>query len=1006
MSRAAKRIDPVNATIAAGIWLVVITVYWFTKAPTLSLWDCGEFIAASYILGVPHPPGTPLYVLMGRVFSIIPVSADIGLRVNLLSAVASSFTAVFGYLAGVRILTACFSGDKSLVSKVMIYAGAAAGAFLVAFGLTNWNNSVEAEVYGMSMMMLMAVLWLALVYRDHAGSAFGERVMLLVYFIAFAGIGVHMTTFLALPALSLLFILKKDAARHVWYAVVAFVIFELYLIFALSSRPGEIPYYVPILIVFIFYLFYIFSYERIPSIYLVVAGLFLLSVLPVAGPVLKAVRGDSGIPDEDMGSGVLSGIGQVCFGVFIVVAIVLFFIYLRKEKDSEARRHYLVTSLFILASGLMTLVLISGIKGHVAFLLATAFLGFAFAVALRKYLNWPVLAATILVSLVVIGVEEFFIGLAVGVVLVPIIGLLTKQRSWKNALLILLVAVLGYSTHVYIPIRSAQNPVINENNPSQNLTATINYIERKQYGSQSMIERMFERRAEWENQFGNFRRMGFWHFFQQQYGLNGVRFVPVFIIGLYGLWEVVRRRPREGVPFLVLILLASVGLVLYMNFADGMRQHPVTGEDYIEVRDRDYFFTPAFILFALAIGIGITGVVQFIKDALWRSGSAVKKGMVYLSLLVCLFPVYTLAQNYYYSDRSNNYIAYDYAWNLLTSAEPNAVLITVGDNDTFPLWCLQEAYGVRKDVDVVNLSLANARWYIKQLKHTLGIDLRWTDSDIDSLLVLRDQNGNIYRLKHQVVAELINCCWDRRPINFAVTVLGGDRKFMGQSLDSLLILRGLVRSLDTTSRAGNVDVEACIDFYTNPDKMRYRSIADPAVYKTETGLRLTRNYLQSFMEVTDSLVALKDYERAEWLMKEGIKRIPHAGEGVNYLAALYAEQGKRDQLQELIETPGRADPRWLKILLGRMEKRLGNPDKAEEIYRQLLAESPRYRIAMEELVRFYYANRALGPLRQILQTWVAYNPEDREIVDLLNGIEEQLKKLDSAAAATNENPGP
>ncbi len=1001
MVKLPRKIDAVNAVIAGAVWLFVMTVFWLTKAPTLSLWDCGEFIAASYTLGVPHPPGTPLYVLIGRIFSIVPVVADTGVRVNLLSVIASSFAALFGYLAGVRILRSCFGQGDSLVSRVTAYAGAAAGALLLAFSLTNWNNSVEAEVYGLSMMMLMAVLWLGLIYREHVGSAFGERVMLLMYFIAFAGIGVHMTTFLAIASLSLLFIVKKNAPPKVWYAIGAFVLFELYLIFALSSRPGEIPYYVPVLIAFVVYLFYIFSYEKIPSLYLVVAGGFLLSVVPLGEYLLKMARGAGSGSAAASGAGLLSGIGKISFVLLILVGFFLLFQYLRNTRNAQVRRHNLMSSLFILVSGVMTLIMLSDIKGHVAFLVATAAFGFGLAVAVRRYLNWPILTATVVVSLVIIGVEEFIVGLAVGVVLVPIVGLVSRQGSWKSALMILLVAALGYSTHVYIPIRSAQQPVINENNPSSSKAALINYIERKQYGSQSMIERMFKRRAEWENQFGNYRRMGFWHFFQQQYGLNGVRFVPLFIIGLYGLWEVARRRPRDGIPLLTLILLASIGLVLYMNFADGMRQNPVTGEDYIEVRDRDYFFTPAYILFGMAIGMGISGVVMFIKDALWNSGSKAKRAIVWIFMLIFLFPGFTLARNYYYSDRSNNYIAYDYAWNLLISADKDAVLITAGDNDTFPVWCLQEVYDVRKDVDVVNLSLSNARWYIKQLKNTLGIDLRWTDSDIDSLYILRDQGGNVYRLQDQVVAEIINSNWGRRPINFAVTVPPSNRRFMSQPIDSLLILRGFVWSLDTLARDGNIDIEGSIDLFTNPDKMRYRSIDDPSVYKTETGLRLTRNYLQSFMEVSDSLVTAKDYDRAEWLIKEGIKRIPHAVEGVNYLAALYADQGKKDKLQELIETAPQADSRWLEILMGRMELKLGNPEEAEAIFKRVLMENPRYRIALEELVRFYYERRDLGSLRQVLETWVVFNPNDMEIVNLIKGIEEQLRKLDSLSGSNS-----
>ena len=109
-----KNIDKTNALIAGLVWLIAIFVYLLTKAPTLSFWDCGEFIAVSYILGIPHPPGTPLYVLVGRIFSIIPLFSDISARVNFLSSLTSSFTAVFGYLSAVRMLNHWFGPDRSV----------------------------------------------------------------------------------------------------------------------------------------------------------------------------------------------------------------------------------------------------------------------------------------------------------------------------------------------------------------------------------------------------------------------------------------------------------------------------------------------------------------------------------------------------------------------------------------------------------------------------------------------------------------------------------------------------------------------------------------------------------------------------------------------------------------------------------------------------------------------------------------------------------------------------
>jgi hypothetical protein len=987
-----KPFDIANAIIASGIGILTLVVYWLTKAPTLSLWDCGEFIAASSILGVPHPPGTPLYILVGRIFSLLPLASDVSARVNLLSSIPSAFTAVFGYLAAARILRRCVVLDDARLGRLLVYAGAAAGAFFLAFSLTHWNNSVEAEVYGLAMMMLVAIVWLALIYWENAGTAFGQRVLLLMFFIAFAGVGVHMTTYLAIPGVACLFLIRKDAPRRIWFMVGAFVLLELYLIFAMSSRPGEIPYYIPVLIVLVFYLFYIFSYDRIPALHLALAGGLLVSALPIAGMLVGSTQPSTDPPSVTAWQ-ILTVVGQV--SLIGMVALALYFLYrYRRHKDIAPNQLYVIPSLFIVAAGFMTLVLALDIKGYHAFLVATAILGSVLVVILRRHLNWLTLVATVSVSTVMLGVGEMFFGIVIGALAILVAGLVFRAAGWKNALMILMVAVLGYSVHLYIPIRSARQPVINENNPSESLTATINYIERKQYGSESMTSKMFKRRGEWGNQFGGFRRMGFWNFFHEQYGLTGPRFVPLFIIGLYGLWETIRRRPQYGIPLFILVLLASVGLVLYMNFADGTRQHPVTGLDYIEVRDRDYFFTPAFLLFGTAIGLGLAGVIQFAAQAALKSKQKIKRVLVVLMLVLFLLPGYTLAKNYYFADRSRNYIAFDYAWNILISADPDAVLITAGDNDTFPLWCLQEAYNIRKDVDVVNLSLANAKWYIKQLKYTLGIDMRWNESHIDSLVPFRDQYGHVHRLPDQTVNEIISSSLGRRPINFAYTVPPSGRQFFGRSIDSLLTRQGAVWRLDTAYHRMTVDVETSIDLLTNPAKMRFRSVADQSVYKSETALRLTKQYLQSFMLVADTLTSRGDFERAEWIITKGLEAVPYSSDGINYLAALYAEQAKRDVLNSLIDTTRYGDIPWLRTLAGRLEMEHGQPAQAEAIFTAVLADYPTYRAPMEDLLRLYYGDRDLDRLRSVLQTWLRHNPDDPEARELFNSINRQMNRSD------------
>jgi len=981
-----NKFDIPHALVAIGVWLSALVVYTLTKAPTLSFWDCGEFIAASCILGVPHPPGSPLYILIGHIFSVLPLSSDIAVRVNFLSVFCSSFTALFGYLTATQILRMWFGSDRSVFTRLLVYAGGAAGALFLAFSFTNWNNSVEAEVYGMTMMLMSAMLWLTMIYAEKKGSLTAERIMLLIVYLGFLGIGVHMTTFIIIPIAALFFIIKKKAGAKVWFATAIFFALELYLVFAMSSRTGEVPYYLPVVIVFLLYLFYIFSFERIPGRYILIGVGFLVAVAPLFGTMIDSL-GSTGSPKPVGGSaiGVLGIVGKAAFIALILLALYSLFKYFLRKKASQPKIHYPVYSWFILAAAAMTAILFLP-KGYTAFLVVSAIVVIILAVVMRRDFNWLLLVATAGVSLVVFGVKPFFYGLVVSAVAVIVLGVLLKISHWRSALMILLCAVAGYSIHLFVPIRSAQQPTINEDNPSASLASTINFLERKQYGSQSMVERMFKRRAEWGHQFGDFQRMGFWWFFNRQYGLTGPKFVVFLLLGVFGIWEVIRRHSDIGLPFLVLLVISSIGLILYMNFADGTRQHPLSGIDHLEVRDRDYFFTPPFVFFGLAIGIGIAVGVQYIREAVAKFSVVPKKVIMASSLVLFLLPTFALAGNYYFCDRSRNYIPYDYGWNLLASADRDAILFTFGDNDTFPLWCLQEAYGVRRDVRVVNLSLANTKWYIKQLKNNMGLELGLTDEGIDQLRPYRIADGTIFRLQDQIADGIITNNYGRFPVNFAVTVGRGSQRYRGKPIDTLLVMSGMVWRLDSVGSPLRVDIKTSTDFFTNPDRFKSRGVNDPSIYKDETTVRLTRNWANGFLVVADSLRRAGDSEGSERLVRLAVHQIPYASDAIEFLAALYSEQGRADELRALIEQSQYGDRLRLNLLLGRVERKIGRNDEAERLFSNILDTDPTYRQAFEELMRLYYETKQVAPMRALLQRWLQFNPHDDRVKRLLQEL--------------------
>lgn len=187
-------------------FIFVMIVYLWTIAPTLAFWDCGEFITCTYILGIPHPPGTPFYVIIGRLFSLLPISKDIGYRVNFFSSLSGALSAAFLYLIIIKIIS-IISAKKE--SNIIHHFIAFSGALLSAFAFSVWDNSVEAEVYSPSNLFLVIGMWLILHWYDNRGTKGNKNTLLLVVYLAFLSMGIHLLPLLLLPPL-LIFIIFVD----------------------------------------------------------------------------------------------------------------------------------------------------------------------------------------------------------------------------------------------------------------------------------------------------------------------------------------------------------------------------------------------------------------------------------------------------------------------------------------------------------------------------------------------------------------------------------------------------------------------------------------------------------------------------------------------------------------------------------------------------------------------------------------------------------------------------
>jgi hypothetical protein len=790
--------DKTNALIGAFIFLFTFIIYRLTVAPTLSYWDCGEFIACAYILGIPHPPGFPVFVVIGRIFSILPFASDICFRVNILSVISSAAAVLFGYLVLVRIIRFWYQdGDISGWKRVIVYGGGISGSLLMAFSSTYWANAVEAEVYGLSLMIMTMILWLALIYYNDRGTPKASRIVIMICYLAMLGVGVHLTTFLILPIAAVFFILKKDAPARAWVVLCCFFIAEL-------------------------------------------------------------------------------------------LAMVIFS---NIESGYQA---------FIFAS--------------VLFVLLAAFLTY-------KYINWPILIGVGAFSMIMVGFYQFVYGLIGGLILLIIIAAVWKNLDWKTGMAIMLLAVVGYSFHLFIPIRSAHNPRIDENNPSRDFSlapwaffdskknqAFVNYLDRKQYGSQLMVERSFKRRGTWEHQFGRHAHMGFWSYFEKQYGLTPIFFF-VFLLGLFGVYFAVRRKVQIGLPFLILLLLGTAGLVLYMNFADGIKFNPQTGDAYLEVRNRDYFFTPGFAYFGLALGLGVAALMELVRQKTAKSGFHTP-AMALVSLLT-LLPISALSSNYFENDRSENYFPKIYSENMLNSCEKDAILFTSGDNDTFPLWCVQEVYNLRKDVRVVNLSLFNTDWYVYQMKHHYNVPISLSDEQIlwnnyeyqgktirrpekpfydrprkrKTFLIPMPYEGRVWKLQDMMVDEVVLENRWRYPIYFT------SEPYVESPLKlrDLAVATGVVHRLDSAKNERHIDAEEGYRLYK--EVFKYDGLDNPNIYRDEnaTGVMLALGF--NAIRIFGEFQRTGQMDRARDILEFMTRKYPEFLQSYLTLADFYKSNG-------------------------------------------------------------------------------------------------------------------
>ncbi|MCX7762250.1 MAG: DUF2723 domain-containing protein [Candidatus Kryptonium sp.] len=238
----------INHIIGLALFLVSFIVYALTVQPSVPFWDCGEFIAVSYSLGVPHPPGAPFFIIIGRIATLLPIAEDIAKRVNLVSAFVSALTVMFLYLITVKLILRWKPNPQTLIDKLAVYGAPVVGALSLAFSDTFWFNAVETEVYAPSLFLMSFALWLGMIWFEKAENIESDRLILLIAYVIGLSIGVHLLSILTIFTLALIayfrFREKIDLKSFTLMGIIAVGIFFLIykvIIFWIPSMLDDMP---------------------------------------------------------------------------------------------------------------------------------------------------------------------------------------------------------------------------------------------------------------------------------------------------------------------------------------------------------------------------------------------------------------------------------------------------------------------------------------------------------------------------------------------------------------------------------------------------------------------------------------------------------------------------------------------------------------------------------------------------------------------------------------------
>lgn len=712
-----KKYRIINTVMGWIVGLLATMVYFLTAEPTVSFWDCGEYIATACKLQVGHPPGAPTFQLIGCLFAMFAQdAAHIAICINRMSALCSGLTIMFLFwsisLFAKRI--ALKSGSELSVAKMIaIFGSALIGAAAYTFSDTFWFSAVEGEVYAMSSFFTALVFWAILKWDEVADENGSYRWLILIAYLVGLSIGVHLLNLLTLPAMVLVVYYRKykPTTKGVIYALLlSFVMIALILWgivpwivkmtgaferlfvngFHTPFNTGAIVYFILITALIVFGILYSEKYKKRLLNILTLCFAFIL--IGYSTFFILVIRSNANTPlDEnnpDDAVALLSYLNRDQYGKTPLVYGPYYNAPIEKYEDGKPSyvKNYVVryegqniasffeekdAQKFIQENGHRYTNGKLSIRGEYVigdrregseviynsgYCTLLPRMWNREGARIRQYKIWADIH------------DDYETIRGQRVPRKPSFGE-NMRFFWKYQ--------MGYMYGRYFMWNFAGRQTVDQGFGGQrtgNWISGIKFIDEARLGPQDMPKHM------------------------KNPGNNKYYFLPL-LLGLAGLFFQFKKDSHNGMVIMALFVMTGIAIGIYLNMYA------------YQPRERDYAFAASFYAFSMWIGLGVYAIYNLLQKKLPAGVSAVAATAV----CVCV-PAIMGAQNWDDHNRSNRYLTREIAKAYLDSCAPNAILFTNGDNDTFPLWYMQEVEGYRTDVRICNLSLAGTDWYLDQMK--------------------------------------------------------------------------------------------------------------------------------------------------------------------------------------------------------------------------------------------------------------------------------------------------